>query len=416
MVRVVVTGYGMVSPLGLDAESTWKSLEQSASGIKRIHDESFNDIRSKVVGRVWGFDPTAYFSKKELRRYDPFIQYALVATREALRKAGLSNHDPNIDLNRAGVCVGTGIGGLKTIEDESKKIHSQAASKISPFFLPAALVNMASGFVSLETGFKGANIAIVSACATGAHSIIHSAQQIELGLTDVMICGGTEHATVALGSGGFAAMRALTTNNDNPEAASRPWDKDRDGFVMSDGAGIMILENYDTAVKRGATILAELTGYGMTSDAYHMTQPSEDGSGAARCMQSAMTKAKVDPGSVGYINAHATSTPVGDQVEPVAIRRAFSDHANRIAVSSTKSMHGHTLGAAGAVEGIITLMSLINQSVPATINCDEPSDGCDLDFVPHDMRQLKMKHALSNSFGFGGTNASLLLSTINDSK
>ena len=273
---------------------------------------------------------------------------------------------------------------------------------------------MSSGFVSLETGFRGANFSAVSACASGSHNIILAAQQIESGLADVMICGGSEYATVGMGSGGFSAMRALSANNDNPESASRPWDKDRDGFVIADGAGILILEKYEHATKRGATILGELSGYGMNADAYHMTQPSDDGSGAARCIANALKKGQINPESISYINAHATSTPIGDQIEPKAIRRAFGDHADKLMVSSTKSMHGHTLGAAGAIEAIITLMSLEQQSVPATINCHDPSPGCDLDFVPHEMRAHKMRHAVSNSFGFGGTNASLVLSKLDN--
>lgn len=414
MSRVVITGYGMLTPLGADTITTWETLCQGKSGIRLLKDPVFKDIRSRIGGRVWDYQPEKYFSKKELRRYDPFIQYSLVATREAMQMAGIANSDQALDLNRAGVCIGSGIGGLKTIEDETWKLHCQSASKISPFFVPASLINMSSGFVSLEVGFKGANFSAVSACASGSHNIILAAQQIESGLADVMICGGAEYATVGMGSGGFSAMRALSPNNDNPEHASRPWDKDRDGFVIADGAGILILEGYDHAKRRGATILGELSGYGMNADAYHMTQPSADGSGAARCITNALRKAKISPEDIAYINAHATSTPIGDQIEPLAIRRAFGDHADKLMVSSTKSMHGHTLGAAGAIEAIITLMSLDQQSVPPTINCYEPSPGCDLDFVPHEMRAHKMRHAISNSFGFGGTNASLVLSTGDD--
>ncbi len=414
MSRVVITGYGMLTPLGVNPESTWNSLSQSKSGIRKISDPLFNDIRSKIGGRIWDYKSDDHFTKKEQRRYDPFIEYALVATRQAMKMAGLNNHDETINLDRAGVCIGSGIGGLETIQNESHKVNSNNASKLSPFWIPASLVNMSSGFVSLESGFRGPNFSLVSACATGAHSIISASQIIESDGADIMICGGSEHATVAMGSGGFSAMRALSPNNDNPEHASRPWDKDRDGFVIADGAGILILEGYDHAKRRGATILGELSGYGMNADAYHMTQPSADGSGAARCITNALRKAKISPEDIAYINAHATSTPIGDQIEPLAIRRAFGDHADKLMVSSTKSMHGHTLGAAGAIEAIITLMSLDQQSVPPTINCYEPSPGCDLDFVPHEMRAHKMRHAISNSFGFGGTNASLVLSTGDD--
>ncbi|MEC8881806.1 MAG: beta-ketoacyl-ACP synthase II [Pseudomonadota bacterium] len=410
MKKVVVTGYGILSSLGLSAEQNWQSLKLSKSGVKSISEEAgFDHIASKVAGKVWDYVPTDHFKKKELRRYDPFMQYALLATREALRQAGIENNDSKINLDRAGVAVGSGIGGLNTIQDESKKLHQDGAGRISPFFIPSSLINMASGFISLETGFRGPNLSLVSACASGAHSIIFAAQQIEMGMCDVMICGGSEYATIALGSGGFSSMRALSTNyNDNPQAASRPWDRDRDGFVISDGAGILILESEENAKKRGAQIIAEFSGYGMNADAYHMIQPSSNGSGAKKCMEMAMQKAEVGPEKIAYINAHATSTPIGDQIEPIAIRAAFMEQADKLAVSSTKSMHGHMLGAAGASEAVITIMALENQAVPGTLNCDNPSEGCDLDFVVGGMRSQKLEYAMSNSFGFGGTNASLI--------
>ena len=410
MKKVVVTGYGIISSLGLNARQNWSSLEASKSGVKSVSQEiGFDRIASKIAGKVWDYEPTAHFKKKELRRYDPFMQYALLASREALSQAGIENNDSKIDLDRAGVAIGSGIGGLKTIQNESEKLHQAGADRISPFFIPSSLINMASGFVSLETGFRGPNLSLVSACASGAHSIIFAAQQIEMGMSDVMICGGSEYATIALGSGGFSAMRALSTNyNDNPEAASRPWDRDRDGFVISDGAGILILESEESAKKRGAQIIAEFSGYGMNADAYHMIQPDSNGSGAKKCMEMAMQKAEVGPEKIGYINAHATSTPIGDQIEPIAIRAAFMEQADKLAVSSTKSMHGHMLGAAGAAEAVITIMSLENQAVPGTLNCDNPSEGCDLDFVIGGMRSQKLEYVMSNSFGFGGTNASLI--------
>ncbi len=411
MNKVVVTGYGLVTPLGNGNASTWSRLKQSQSGIRRIDDRpEFATISSKIGGKIWDFDPSQHFNKKELRRYDPFVQYALAASREALHLAGIERHDEKMDLHRAGVAIGSGIGGIETIENETKKLHLESASRISPFFIPSSLINMASGFVSLENGLKGPNLSIVSACASGAHNIMFGAQQIELGLADVMLCGGSEYATVGMASGGFAAMKALSTNNDNPQQASRPWDRDRDGFVISDGAGVLVLENEEAAKKRGATIYAELAGYGMNADAYHMIQPAVDGSGAAKCMERALDKAKLDAEAIGYINAHATSTPVGDQIEPIAIKRTFGEHAKQLAVSSTKSMHGHMLGAAGAAEAIITILSLNEQCVPATINCDSPTEGCDLDFVRGEMRQQRFEHAMSNSFGFGGTNASLIFS------
>ena len=408
MVRVAVTGLGLLTPIGHDSQSVWRNLTLAASGIRLVDDPGFGSVSSKIAGRIWGFNAAEHFSKKELRRYDLSVQYAIVATREALSQAGLSNHDASLNLDRCGVVVGSGIGGLTCIEQESMKLHQQRPERISPFFIPASLINMSSGFVSLETGFKGPNVSLVSACASGAHSIAFACQQIETGACDVMICGGTERASNLLGVAGFSAMRALSTRNSDPQRASRPWDKDRDGFVISDGAGIIILENYEHARRRGANILAVLSGYGMTADAFHMIQPSDDGDGASRCMQAALKHAQIEPESVGYINAHATSTPIGDQIEPIAIKRVFGDHAYRLAVSSTKSMHGHMLGAAGAAEAVISIMSLMNRAVPPTINLDDPSEGCDLDFVPGSMRDLNFDVALSNSFGFGGTNASLL--------
>lgn len=410
MEKVVVTGYGMLSPLGLNASENWQALSEFRSGIRSVADcQGYDEVASKIAGRVWGYDPLNHFKKKELKRYDPFMQYALTAAREAMQRAGLVNRDSAMNLDRAGVVVGSGIGGLSTIESESEKSQRLGANRISPFFIPASLINMASGFISLETGFRGPNLSLVSACASGAHNIIFAAQQIETGACDVMICGGSEHASIVLGSGGFSAMKALSTNNTNPEQASRPWDRDRDGFVISDGAGVLILESEGHARKRNACIIAELSGYGMNADAYHMIQPDATGAGASRCMLSAMAKAQLEPTEIGYINAHATSTPIGDQIEPLAIRSAFGEHADAVAVSSTKSMHGHMLGAAGAAEAIIGIMALENQAIPGTLNCDNPSDGCDLDFVAEGMRQKQgLRHVMSNSFGFGGTNATLI--------
>ena len=412
--RVVVTGFGMVTPIGHDSNDCWQSLNKGASGIRRLdpHMPIFSEISSRIGGKIWDFDPSAYFTKKETRRLDPYVQYALKSSRDALLMAGISETNPCVDLERSGVMIGSGIGGLLSIETESAKLQRSGPSKISPFFIPASLANMASGHVSLESGFKGPNVAVVSACASGAHSIIVAAQQIELGYCDTMICGGAEHATIALGSSGFAAMRALSTRNDAPEQASRPWDKDRDGFVISDGAGVLILEAYETAMARKAPIFAELSGYGMSSDAYHMIQPAADGSGAARCKRQALQNAQLSPEAIEYINAHATSTPLGDEIEPIAIRRVFAEHADKLAVSSTKSAHGHMLGAAGAAEAIISILALQHQAVPGTLNCERPSSGCDLDFVREGMRSMRLSHVMSNSFGFGGTNASLIFSKI----
>lgn len=410
MERVVITGCGLVTPLGIGSATNWQSLLAGRSGIRKISTEEpyFDKIRSKIAGRVWGYNPDDHFSNKDQKCFDLYTQYAILAAREALSIAGIDSEASKLNKDRCGVSIGSGIGGLGTIEREAKKLYLQGANKISPFFIPASLINMASGFISLETGFRGPNLAQVSACASGAHSIIFAAQQIQMGLCDLMLCGGAEHASVALGSAGFSAMRALSTNNDNPEQASRPWDKDRDGFVIADGAGVLVLESLTSAQARGALILAELGGYGMNADASHMVQPDVSGEGAQKCMLSALNMSKLATKDIAYINAHATSTPVGDQIEPIAIRKVFAEHADKLAVSSTKSMHGHMLGAAGAVEAIITIHALQNQIVPPTINCRNPSPGCDLDFVVEGARALDFDHAMSNSFGFGGTNASLL--------
>jgi 3-oxoacyl-[acyl-carrier-protein] synthase II len=411
MERVVITGCGLVTPLGIGATTNWQSLTVGKSGIRKIAIEEpyFDKIRSKIAGRVWDYNPDDHFSGKDQKCFDLYTQYAIIAAREALVAANIDCDTTMLNKDRCGVTIGSGIGGLGTIEREAKKLHLQGANRISPFFIPASLINMASGFISLETGFRGPNLSQVSACASGAHSIIFAAQQIQMGLCDVMLCGGAEHGSVALGAGGFSAMRALSTNNDNPEQASRPWDKDRDGFVIADGAGVLVLESLTSAQARGTPILAELVGYGMNADASHMVQPDTSGEGAKKCMLNALQMSKLTPSKIAYINAHATSTPVGDQIEPIAIRKVFDDHADKLAVSSTKSMHGHMLGAAGAAEAIITIMALQHQLVPPTINCDQPSPGCDLDFVREGARALAFDYAMSNSFGFGGTNASLVL-------
>lgn len=411
MERVVITGCGLVTSLGIGTTTNWQSLIAGRSGIRQISAEEpyFDKIRSKIAGRVWGYNPDDHFSGKDQKCFDLYTQYAIIAAREALVAASIDCESSNLNKDRCGVTIGSGIGGLGTIEREAKKLHLQGANRISPFFIPASLVNMASGFISLETGFRGPNLSQVSACASGAHSIIFAAQQIQMGLCDVMLCGGSEHGSVALGTGGFSAMRALSTNNDNPEQASRPWDKDRDGFVIADGAGVLVLESLSSAQERGAPVLAELVGYGMNADASHMVQPDTSGDGAKKCMLNALQMSKLTPSKIAYINAHATSTPVGDQIEPIAIRKVFDEHADKLAVSSTKSMHGHMLGAAGAVEAIITIMALQQQLVPPTINCEQPSPGCDLDFVREGARAMVFDYAMSNSFGFGGTNASLIL-------
>ena len=406
--RVVVTGLGAVSPYGIGVDALWTAMTSSLSGIDFLSEDY--GLKTKFAGQVKNYQPSNYFTSREIRRYDPFIQYGILAAREAVAAAQLNNH--TIDKSRCAVFVGSGIGGIEGIERECLKKSVAGARKVSPFFIPSTLINMVAGFISIEHGFRGPNFSAVSACATGAHNLLLAAQAIQCGSVDLVLAGGAEHGTTSLGMAGFSSMRALSVKNDDPKSASRPWDKTRDGFVMSDGAGILVLESLSHATKRGATILAELTGYGMSSDANHMTQPDPTGNGAFLSMKQALQSAQLTASDIGYINAHATSTPLGDENEPKAIKRLFGDYAYKIPVSSTKSMHGHMLGAAGAAEAIITIKSLNHELLPPTINCEHPDDGCDLDFVREGVRQQRIKHALTNSFGFGGTNASLIFSLI----
>ena len=409
MKRVVVTGIGVLAPTGIGIDESWKNLCAGKSGIRKVSDFDSTKLRSKICGRIWDYNPLDHFDKKDARKLDPFLQYAVVASRLAVINSGLDSCLDRCDLNRAGVVIGSGIGGLTTIENEVKKIYDGKAEKVSPFFVPSTIVNLASGMVSIEFGFKGPNTSVVSACASGAHSIIQAAQAIAIGDADIMLAGGSEHASNVIGMAGFGAARALTPNNDNPQQASRPWDKSRDGFILSDGAGVLMLESLEHAQARSANILAELVGYGMTGDAYHITQPGPEGDGASRCMQMALKKAGIKASQVDYINAHGTSTPTGDQVEVLAVKHVFGEHAYKIPMSSTKSMSGHLLGAAGSFEAGVCIKALQDQIIPPTINCDEPDDGCDLDFVREGARKCELEYVLSNSFGFGGTNASLLL-------
>lgn len=407
MQRVVVTGIGMLSPLGMGVEENWQQISLSKSGIRRIEDASLAALRCKIVGKVWDYHPQDHFSSREIRRYDRFIQYAMLAGKEALYRAQLQPEViANLDQYRIGVAVGSGIGGLDNIDKESNKLATGNAGKISPFFVPGTITNMASGILSMQYGLRGPNLSVVSACATGAHNIIAAAQSIQSGLADIMVAGSAEYASTNLGIAGFAAMRALS-ENDNPETASRPWDKNRDGFVLSDGAGILVLESYAHAKQRKAPILAELVGYGMNADGHHLTQPDPEGKAAMRCMQKALQR--LGNQRVDYVNAHATSTPLGDLVEPYVLKQIYGDDAKKVPISSTKSMHGHMLGAAGAYEACVSILALIKGQLPATINCDDPDHGCDLDFVREGMRDAKIEYALSNSFGFGGTNAALAL-------
>ncbi|MHB1530820.1 beta-ketoacyl-ACP synthase II [Acidithiobacillus sp.] len=404
--RVVVTGLGVVSPVGVGVPSAWESIVHGRSGIARITRLDPSPYASQIAGEVKGFDMGQYIAPKEARKMDLFIHYGLAAAMEAVADSGLKI-TPEI-AEQVGVSIGSGIGGLPGIEAEHEVVTRGGPRRISPFFIPRCIVNMVSGHVSIMYGAKGPNIAMATACSTGTHSIGDAARLIEYGDADVMIAGGAEGALSPLGLGGFSASRALSTRNDAPEKASRPWDKDRDGFVLGEGAGVLVLEERDFALRRGARIYAELPGYGMSADAYHMTQPAPGGEGAARCMRAALRNAGMTPEAVGYINAHGTSTPLGDRTETEAVREVFGEHAYRLAMSSTKSMTGHLLGAAGGVEAVFTVLALYHGMLPPTINLDEPDVGCDLDYVPHHARPVRVEVALSNSFGFGGTNGTLV--------
>ncbi len=409
--RVVVTGMGMLSPLGNDVASSWDGILAGRSGIAAIEHLDLSAFTTRFGGSIRGFDVEQYLSAKEARKLDLFIQYGLAASFQALQSSGLEITDANRE--RIGVAMGSGIGGLTNIENNCRALHEQGPRRISPFFVPGSIINMISGFLSIHMGLQGPNYAIATACTTGTHCIGMAARNIMYGEADVMVAGGAEMAACGLGMGGFAASRALSTRNDEPSRASRPWDRDRDGFVLSDGAGALVLEELEHARARGATIHAELIGFGMSGDAYHMTAPPEDGAGAARCIRNALRDAGLNPEQVQYINAHGTSTPAGDIAEVSAIKSVFGAHARQVAVSSTKSMTGHLLGAAGAVEAIFSVLALRDQVAPPTINLDNPDEGCDLDFVPHQARAMALDTVLSNSFGFGGTNGSLIFRRFN---
>lgn len=404
--RVVVTGLGLLTPLANNVTDSWKGILEGKSGIRPIDVFDASQYRSKISGTVQNFDPSQSMSVKDIRRTDLFIQYGVVAVDQAFLDSKLDVSE--IDSDRVGVAIGAGIGGLPFLEKSHKILLDTGPNKLSPFFIPAIIINMVNGHVSLKYGLKGPSFSAVSACATGAHNIGLAARAIAYGDADVMVCGGTEMATSPLGVGGFSAMHALSTRNDEPEKASRPWDKDRDGFVLGDGAGVMILESLEHAKKRGAKIYAELAGFGMSSDANHITAPDPEGKGGMMAIKNALKDASMNSEDVNYINAHGTSTPSGDQAEVLAIKKAFGEHAYELAVSSTKSMTGHLLGAVGAVEAIFSILAIRDQIAPPTINLDNPSDGCDLNFVPHQPQQMKINAALSNSFGFGGTNVSLI--------
>src|SRR5947209_13068068 len=404
--RVVVTGIGLVSSLGIGTEANWAGIKAGQSGVAPITKFDTTQFATRIAGEVKNFDPLAYIEKKDVKKMDIFIQYAIAASQFAIDDSGLTI-TPELS-RRVGVFIASGIGGFTTIEREHKALLEGGPRKISPFFIPSAIINLAAGQVSIRFGAKGPNSATCTACSASAHAIGDAFEIIRRGDADVMIAGGSEAAITPMGVGGFAALRALSTRNDDPQRASRPFDKDRDGFVVGEGSGVLILEEYELAKARGAKIYAELVGYGMSADAYHITAPSEDGDGAFRVMRAAIDSAGVTPDVVDYINAHGTSTPQGDQLETLAIKRCFGDHARKIAASSTKSMTGHLLGAAGGLEAGITVLAVHHQCAPPTINLDHPDDACDLDYIPHHSRSLKITYALSNSFGFGGTNAALL--------
>lgn len=409
--RVVISGMGVISPVGNDLEAFWESLKAGRSGITRYTAFDSEKFDSKIAGEVRGFEPARYFkTPKDVKRTDRYTQLAVAAAKMSLDDSGLDL--ASTDLDRAGVMIGSGVGGLQTMEDQVTKMALKGPDRTSPFMIPMMISNMASGFISMEHGLRGPNMAIVTACATANHCMGEAWRIIKFGDADVMLTGGSEACIVPVGIAGFCAMRALSTRNDEPERASRPFDKDRDGFVMGEGAGVIILEEYEHAKKRGAKIYCELAGYGLTADAYHMSAPLPGGEGASRCMGMAMKHAKVNPEDIDYINAHGTSTPVGDICETKAVKHAFGEHAKSLLVSSTKSMTGHLLGAAGAAEMAASVLAMRDGIVPPTINLDNPDPECDLDYVPHRAREKKVKVAISNSFGFGGHNSSVVIKAL----
>ncbi|MEC3888675.1 beta-ketoacyl-ACP synthase II [Xanthomonas campestris] len=408
--RVVVTGMGMVSPLGNDLATSWDGIIHGRSGIGPITQIDASQFTTKIAGEIKNFDPTQFVSAKDVKKMDSFIHYGVGASFMALDDSGLEINESNAE--RVGAILGSGIGGLLGIEEQTIKFHEGGARKISPFYVPSTIINMLPGQVSLIKGLKGPTFSAVSACATSNHSIGTAMRMIQHGDADVMLAGGAERGSSPSSVGGFCAMKAMSTRNDDPTAASRPWDKQRDGFVLGDGAGVLVLEEYEHAKARGARIYAELVGFGASSDAFHMTAPSEDGEGAARSMAAAMRDAKLNPEQIGYLNAHGTSTPLGDLAETMAMKRALGDHTYKTMVSSTKSMTGHLLGAAGGVEAIFSVMALHTGIIPPTINLEEPSEGCDLDYVPNVAREVQVDAVMSNGFGFGGTNGTLVFKRI----
>ncbi|MGS0680122.1 beta-ketoacyl-ACP synthase II [Shewanella sp. 125m-7] len=408
--RVVITGLGLVSPVGNTVDSSWKALVSGKSGIAPITKFDASEFTTRFSGSVKDFDVEQYMSRKDARKMDLFIQYGMAAGIQAVEDSGLEMN--KLNPARVGTAIGAGMGGMPLIEQNHAALLKGGPRKVSPFFVPSTIINMISGHLSIKYGMTGPNFAVTTACTTGVHNIGFAARTIAYGDADVMVAGGAEDVTCPLAVAGFGSAKALSTRNDDPQAASRPWDKDRDGFVIGDGAGVMVVEEYEHAKARGATIYAELVGFGMSGDAFHMTSPPSDGAGAAAAMVNAINDAKISNESIGYINAHGTSTPAGDRAEAAAVKSVFGAHAYDLLVSSTKSMTGHLLGAAGSVEAIITILALKDQVVPPTLNLDNPDEGCDLDFVAHTARDYKFEYGLCNSFGFGGTNGSLLFKKV----
>ena len=404
--RVVVTGLGIVSPVGSTVETAWSKILAGRSGIGPITGYDVSAYPTRFAGLVADFRAEDWMGPKDIRKTDPFIHYGIGAAKQAMRDSGLEVTDANRE--RIGVCVGSGIGGIGTIEEECRKLHAKGPGRVSPFFVPSSIINMVAGCISIDLGLAGPNLACVSACTSAAHSIGLGARMIQYGDADAFLVGGAEAGSSPAGMAGFCQARALSSRNDDPQRASRPWDRDRDGFVLGDGAGVLVIEEYEHAKRRGARIYAELIGFGMSGDAYHITLPPEDGNGARRAMVNAMRDAGITPADVSYINAHGTSTPAGDLAETKAVKAAFGDQAYKVPVSSTKSMTGHLLGAAGGIEAIFSILAIRDNVLPPTINLDNPSEGCDLDYVPHKAREAKVNIVMSNSFGFGGTNGTLV--------
>jgi 3-oxoacyl-[acyl-carrier-protein] synthase II len=412
--RVVVTGMGIVSPVGSTIDSAWNAICNGRSGIRTVASFDASHMKTRIAGEVVDFDVAEYLSPRETKRLDDFVHYGFAAASDALKDSGLLDEGYQYDPERIGCALASGIGGLKTIENTTEAYLKGGPRKVSPFFIPGSIINMIGGYLSIAYNLKGPNLAIVTACSTATHNMGTATRMIQYGEADVMVAGGAEFATTPTSMSGFISARAMSTRNDAPELASRPWDEERDGFVLSNGAGVVVLEELEHAKKRGATIYGEVIGFGMSADAFHMTAPPEDGEGAGRCMAIALKDASVNPQDVDYINAHGTSTPLGDLAETTATKTVFGDYAYKVAVSSTKSMTGHLLGAAGGVEAIFSLLSIRDSIIPPTINLDKPSENCDLDYVPNTARETEVNIALSNSFGFGGTNGSLVFRKFTD--